>query len=129
MKKREFNNLPAGSIVLAKKYNLWDRCIAWLTKKSLKYNDAWVDPFGRSGFLFKNTLFTKYDVYTFIPKKKYSNKEKIALFEKVLPKTILLDDPVEAILLINTIRPGTFEGTTLEELLDNNKYYVKNQVK
>lgn len=129
MKKIKFNNLPAGSIVLAKQYDLWERFYAWLTKKPLKYNGAWVDPFGGSGFLFKNTLFTKYDVYTFAPKKKYSNKEKIALFEKVLSKTLLLDDPVEAILLINTIRPNTFEGTTLEELLDNNKYYVKSQAK
>lgn len=129
MKKKEFNNLPAGSIVLVKQYNLWKRFKAWLTKKPLKYNDAWVDPFGKSGFLFKDTLWMKHDVFTFIPKKNYSKKEMMKMFTDVLVPSIACDDPVETILRINLIRPNTFKGTTLEELLDNNKYYTKNEVK
>lgn len=129
MKKKEFNNLPAGSIVLAKQYNLWERFYAWLKREPLKYNDAWVDPFGKSGFLFKDTLWMKHDVFTFIPKKNYSKKEMMKMFTDVLVPSIACDDPVETILRINLIRPNTFKGTTLEELLDNNKYYTKNEVK
>lgn len=129
MKKKEFNNLPAGSIVLAKQYNLWERFYAWLKREPLKYNDAWVDPFGKSGFLFKDTLWMKHDVFTFIPKKNYSKKEMMKMFTDVLVPSIACDDPVETILRINLIRPNTFNGTTLEELLDNNKYYTKNEVK
>lgn len=129
MKKFEFNNLPAGSIVLVKKYNLWQRLKAKITGKELTYNDAWVDPFGKSGFLFKNTLWTKHNVFTFTPKKGYSKKEMIKLFEDVLVPGLTNDDPVEIILLINNIRPNTFTGVTLEELLDNNKYYVKTEIK
>ena len=129
MKKIEFNNLPAGSIVLVKSYNLWERFKSWLTKKPLKYNDAWVDPFGKSEFLFKNTLWTKHNVFTFTPKKQYSKKEMIRLFEDVLVPSLVNGDPVETLLRINLIRPNTFKGTTLEELLDDNKYYIKNEVK
>lgn len=129
MKKKEFNNLPAGSIVLVKQYNLWERFYAWLKREPLKYNDAWVDPFGKSGFLFKDTLWTKHNVFTFIPKKNYSKKEMLKMFEQVLVPSITCDDPVEVLLKINLIRPNTFKGTTLEELLDNNKYYTKSEVK
>ena len=129
MKKIEFKNLPAGSIVLVKQYNLWDRFKAWITRKPLKYNDAWIDPFGCSGFLFKDTLWTKHNVFTFAPKRKYSKKEMLKVFETVLPEIIVTDDPVEALLKINLIRPNTFDGATLEELLDNNKYYTKKEVK
>ena len=129
MKKIEFNNLPAGSIVLVKKYNLWERFKAWFTKKPLKYNDAWIDPFGHSGFLFQNTLWTKHNVFTFIPRKQYSKKEMTKLFVDVLPNLLLSTDPVEVLLQINQIRPNTFTGVTLEEILDNNKYYNKTEVK
>ena len=129
MKKIEFNNLPAGSIVLVKKYNLWERFKAWITKKPLKYNDAWIDPFGHSGFLFQNTLWTKHNVFTFIPRKQYSKKEMTKLFVDVLPNLLLSTDPVEVLLQINQIRPNTFTGVTLEEMLDNNKYYNKTEVK
>ena len=129
MKKIEFNNLPAGSIVLVKKYNLWERFKAWFTKKPLKYNDAWIDPFGHSGFLFQNTLWTKHNVFTFTPRKQYSKKEMTKLFVDVLPNLLLSTDPVEVLLQINQIRPNTFTGVTLEEMLDNNKYYNKTEVK
>ena len=129
MKKIEFNNLPAGSIVLVKRYTLWQRFKAWLLKKDLKYNDAWIDPFGGSGFVFTNTFNTKHNVFTFTPRKQYSKKEMVQLFIDVLPKTLLSEDPVEAVLSINLVRPDTFSGVTLEELLDNNKYYIKKEVK
>lgn len=130
MKKIEFNNLPAGSIVLVKQYNLWQRFKAWLTRKKLKYNDAWVDPFGGCGFLFKDGFWTKHDVFTFTPKKNYSKKEIIKMFEIVLPKVLVAtgDDAIEAMLSINLIRPNTLTGSTLEELFDNNKYYVKTKL-
>lgn len=128
MKKIKFENLPAGSIVLVKKYNLWQRFKAFVQRKSLPYNDCWIDPFGKSIFTFVNTWSTKYDVFTFTPKKPYSKKEMINIIETLLPCARGLD-PVEGLLLVNLIRPNTFKGTTLEELLDNNKYYIKNQVK
>jgi hypothetical protein len=68
-------------------------------------------------------------VFTFTPKKGYSKKEMIKLFEDVLVPSLTNDDPVEAILMINNIRPNTFTGITLEELLDDNKYYVKTEIK
>lgn len=129
MKKITFNDLPAGSIVLVKKYSLWKRFKAWLKKEQLKYNDAWVDPLGNSGFSFKDSLWTKHNVFTFVPIKKYSKKEKIMLFEDVLVPSMFTGDPVETILMINTVRPNTFKGATLEELLDDNKYYTKREVK
>lgn len=129
MKKIRFNNLPAGSIILTKEYNLWQRFKAWLTKKPLKYNDAWIDPFGNSDFTFASTWWNKADVFVFTPIKQYSNKEKVALFEKVIGHSVVTGDPVESILMINLIRKNTFSGSTLEELLDNNKYYVKKEVK
>ena len=129
MKKIEFKNLPAGSIVLVKQYNLWDRFKAWITKKPLKYNDAWIAPFGCPGLLFKDTLWTKHNVFTFTPRKKYSKKEMIQIFESVLPEIIVTDNPVEALLKINLVRPNTFTGVTLEQLLDDNKYYVKKEMK
>ena len=129
MKKIEFSHLPAGSIVLVKEYNLWQRFKAWITRKKLKYNDAWIDPFGCSGFMFKNTFWNKVDVFTFVPKKAYSDKEKLAIFQKVLIPSITSNDPVESILKVNLVRPYTFSGTTLEELLDDNKYYSKTELK
>jgi hypothetical protein len=42
---------------------------------------------------------------------------------------LLSEDPVEAVLSINLVRPDTFSGVTLEELLDSNKYYIKKEVK
>lgn len=129
MKKIKFNNLPAGSIVLVKQYTLWEKFKAWIKGKKLKYNDAWIDPFGHCGFLFENTFWRKHKVFTFTPKKQYSRKEMIKLFEVVLPQILTNDDPVEALLHINLIRPETLSGSTLEELLDNNKYYNKKEVK
>lgn len=129
MKKITFNNLPAGSIVLTKQYNLWQRFKAWFNKKQLPYNDGWIDPFGNSTFQFRNTLWNKIEVFSFVPKKKYQLKEQSMLFEKVLTHAIKTGDPVESLLMINLIRPNTFNGTTLEELLDNNKYYIKHQMK
>ena len=129
MKRIEFNDLPAGALVLCKRYNLWDRFKAWVTRKNLSYNDAWIDPFGGCNFLFVDTFWTKNDVYTFTPKKQYSRKEMTGLFETVLPAMLLSQDPAEAVLKINLIRPNTFSGTTLEELLEDNKYYVKKEVK
>ena len=51
------------------------------------------------------------------------------MFEDVLVPGITCDDPVEVLLKINLIRPNTFKGSTLEELLDDNKYYTKSEVK
>lgn len=129
MKKIEVNNLPAGSIVLLKRYNLFQRLKAKLFGKELKYNDAGIDPIGNSQIIFENSFWIKNDVFVFKPKKQYGRKEIAKLFDTVLPAIILNDDPVEAILTINLVRPNTFSGSTLEELLDNNKYYVKQQVK
>lgn len=129
MKKFLFDNLPAGSIILIKKYNLFERFKAWVNKKQLKYNDGWIDPFGGSTFLFKNTFWTKHDVVAFIPKKKYNEKEMYALFNKVLTHSIKTGDPIESLLMINLIRPNTFKGTTFEELLEGNKFYIKKEIK
>ena len=96
MKKIRFNNLPAGSIVLTKEYNLWQRFKAWLTKKPLKYNDAWIDPFGGSMFFFYDSPWMKHDVFTFVPKKPYSKKEITKIFNVVLSDLSL---PHEEILL------------------------------
>ena len=125
----EINNLPAGSIVLVKKYNLFQRFKAWATDQELPYNDAWIDPLGNSTFLFKDTLWTKYNVFTFTPKKQYSKKEMMKVFEIVLPFMLLTNDLTESLLSINKIRPNTMKGTSLEELMDNNKYYNKSQIK
>ena len=129
MKRIEFNDLPAGAIVLCKRYNLWEKFKALVTRKKLKYNDAWVDPFGGSSFLFVDTLWTKHKVFTFTPKKQYGKKEVLQLFDIVLPAMLMSQDPTEAILKINLVRPNTFDGSTLEELLDGNKYYIKKEVK
>lgn len=129
MKKIEFNDLPAGAIVLIKRYNLWDKFKAWITGKKLKYNDAWIDPFGGSGFLFQETFWTKYKVFTFMPKKAYSRKEMLKMFQTVLPMMLISNCPEEALLNVNLVRPNTFTGTTLEEMLDNNKYYTKKEVR
>ena len=129
MKKCEINNIPAGSIVIAKSYNRWKRLIAKLFNKKLKYNDVWIDPFGGASFLYEDSLFVKHDVWVFKPRKQYSKKEKLQLYEEVLPKLLTCEDPTEALLLINLVRPNTFSGSTLEELLDNNKYYNKTKVK
>lgn len=129
MKKIEFNNLPAGSVVLVKKHNLWDKVKAWITRKGLKYNYAWVDPFGGSGFSFQETFWTKYKVFAFVPKKPYSKKEMLKVFQIVLPMMLISDCPEEALLNVNLIRPNTFTGTTLEELLEGNKYYIKREIK
>jgi hypothetical protein len=51
------------------------------------------------------------------------------MFETILPNLLLMEDPVEALLMINQIRPNTFNGITLEELLEDNKYYTKKEVK
>ena len=129
MKKRIIDNLPAGSVVLVKSYNLWERFKAWWKKKDLPYNDGWIDPLGGAQFLYKNTFWTKHDVFTFTPKKQYSKKEMVKLFEIVLPAILTNDNPVEGLLTINLVRPETVKGKTLEELFDNNKYYVKTEVK
>lgn len=129
MKTTIINNLPAGSVVLAKSYNLWERLYAWVKKEKLPYNDGWIDPFGGCGFYYKNTLWRRHDVFTFTPKKQYSKKEMLKLFEIVLPAIITNNNPVEGLLTINLVRPETLKGKTLEELFDNNKYYIKKKVK
>ena len=129
MKKIEFNSLPAGAIVLCKRYNLWEKFKALVTRKKLKYNDAWIDPFGGSSFLFVDTFWTKHKVFTFTPKKQYGKKEILQLFDIVLPAMLMSQDLTEAILKINLVRPNTFDGSSLEELLDGNKYYIKKEVK
>lgn len=129
MKRIEFNNVPAGTLVLCKRYNLWERFKAWVTRKKLPYNDAWIDPFGKSNFLFADTFWTKHNVFTFTPKKQYGKKEILQLFDVVLPAMLLSQDPAEAVLKVNLVRPNTFSGSTLEELLDDNKYYTKKEVK
>ena len=129
MKKIEINNLPAGSLILIKRYNIFKRLYAKLFKKQLKYNEVWLDPVGNNSFEFKDTALTKHDVTTFVPKKKYSKEEIMKLFEVLLSGMLSAKDDVEAILLINLVRPKTFEGSTLEELLDNNRYYNKKELK
>lgn len=129
MKTITFNNLPAGSVVLAKSYNLWERLYAWVKRENLPYNDGWIDPFGRCGFCYKNTLWRRHEVFTFTPKKQYNRKEMLKLFEIVLPAIMTNNNPVEGLLTINLVRPETLKGKTLEELFDNNKYYIKNKVK
>ena len=129
MKKCEIKNLPAGSIVVAKTYSIWKRMFAKIFNKKLKYNDVWIDPFGGASFLYEDTMFYKHDVFVFKPRKQYSRKERQQLFDEVFPKLLTCSDPTEALLLINLVRPDTFKGTTLEELLDGNKYYNKTQVK
>ena len=128
MKKRIIDNLPAGSVVLTKTYNIWERFKAWWNKTELPYNDGWIDPFGGCRFSYKNTFWTKHDVFTFTPKKQYSKKEMVKLFEIVLP-AIIANGSVEGLLTINLVRPETVKGKTLEELFDNNKYYIKAKVK
>ena len=53
----------------------------------------------------------------------------LQLFETVLPAMLLSQDPTEAVLKVNLVRPNTFSGTSLEELLDDNKYYIKKEIK
>lgn len=120
-----FDNLPAGSIVLAKRYNLWQRFKSWLTGKKLNYNDVFVDPFGHSWFMFQNTFWNKWDIYSFTPKKSYSKKESIALTQLMLR---MGGDNIARLLSINLVRPNTLSGITLEELFDDNKYYNKTKV-
>lgn len=129
MKKVEVNGLPAGSVVLAKTYNLWDRFKAFVCKKNLPYNDGWIDPTGGNKFLYEDTLWTKHNVFVFTPKKQYSKKEIVKLFEIVLPAILTCKEPVEGLLAINLVRPDTLKGNTLEELFDNNKYYNKKEIK
>lgn len=123
MKEIEFNNLPAGSVVLVKKYNLWQRLKAKVCGKELPYNDAWIDPFGNSSFTFKDTFWTRFNVDTFVPRKPYSKKEMLRIWDTVIVRAIITDGPVEALLKINLIRPDTLHGSTLEEMFLNNKYY------
>ena len=126
MKKIIFDNLPAGSVVLVKRYSRWKRFLAWLKKEKLKYNDAWIDPFGGSMFFFYDSPWMKHDVFTFVPKKPYSKKEIAKIFNVVLSDLSL---PHEEILLkINLIRPNTLTGTSVEEMFEGNKYYTKKQV-
>ena len=129
MKRIIIDNLPAGSVMLAKSYTLWERFKAWITKKNLPYNDGWIDPFGGCQFSYKNTMWTKHDVVAFAPKKQYSRKEMSKLFDIVLPAIIASNDPIEGLLTINLVRPDTLKGKTLEELFDDNKYYNKREVK
>lgn len=138
MKKIEFNDLPAGSIVAVKEYNLWERFKAKLCKKELPYNNVLIDPFGYSWFLFKNSWWVKYNVTCFIPKKQYSNKEKNKLFDNVVVPNFLQSKPIETLVSINTVRPDTFyihkqhdtkTDVTVDELLENNKYYSKYKIK
>ena len=68
-------------------------------------------------------------MFTFTPKKQYGKKEILQLFDIVLPAMLMSQDLTEAILKINLVRPNTFDGSSLEELLDGNKYYIKKEVK
>lgn len=129
MKKVIIDDLPAGSVVLVKTYNLWERFKAWVSRKNLPYNDGWIDPCGGAQFLYKNTLWKRHNVFAFVPKKQYSKKEMMKLFEIVLPAIITNNNPVEGLLTINLVRPETLKGKTLEELFDNNKYYIKSKIK
>lgn len=128
MKTIAFDNLPAGSIVLVKRYTLWQRLKAWITKKQLKYNDVFIDPFGKAFFIFSNTFWEKNNVYTFSPKKPYSKKESSRLTALLISTFQNDSNEVERLLLINLIRPNTFNGITLEELLDENRFYTKKQI-
>lgn len=119
-----FDNLPAGSVVLYKKYSLWDRMWAKIRGKQLPYNGILVDPFGNSSFMFVRGWFYKYDIDVFIPKKPYSKKESTKLLSSM--KT-LIDD--EVVFAINAVRPNTLVEGSLGEMFENNKYYNKKSIK
>ena len=130
MKKVQFDNLPGGSIVLVKDYTRWERFKAWIKGKELTYNEVYIDPFGGSSFLFKNGIDKKYNVFTFVPRKSYSKKEMNKLFTEVMRIDHTADDAqINMLLVINHVRPFTFVCGTLEEMLDNNKYYIKTEIK
>lgn len=125
MKRIEFDNMPAGTVVLFKKYSLWKRFMAKLKNEQLPYNGILVDPFGDSTFVFIRGWFYRYDVFAFTPKKPYSKKEA----SRLLRDLDLFGDPEEVALSINLVRPNTLTGVTLEEMFENNKYYNKQQMK
>lgn len=126
MKKIKFDGLPAGSVVLTKRYSIWKRLWAKLTKKDLPYNMAYVDPFGESMFIIKDGLCYRYNVVAFIPKKNYSKQESAKLLEHI---NLFAEDPAEMVLGINLVRPKTLVGATLEEMFEDNKYYTKKVMK
>lgn len=128
MKTITFDNLPAGSIVLVKRYNLWQKLKAWISRKELKYTDCYIDTFGGSYFMFPRSIWNRYDIHSFIPKKKYSRKEIDKLANIVFNAILDNSDEIEQLLRINLIRPDTFKGVTFEELLEGNKYYFKKEI-
>lgn len=125
MKRFEFNNLPTGSIILIKRYNLWQRFKAFLTKKPLPYNDVFIVTSNKPSIRFDNKLFVKCDVTAFMPKKPYNKTESKKVLKTSVSSATQTSTPVEKVLLINLVRPNTFHGITLEELLENNKFYKK----
>lgn len=131
MKKIKIDNLPAGSIILVKRYSLWQRFKALFSKSPLKYNDVWMDIVGKSTFEFVDSIWKKHNITTFVPKKSYSKNEVCQLVDKLVIPTFAGSDDnlVETLLRVNLIRPNTFSGVTLEEMLDNNKYYNKKEIK
>lgn len=122
----DYITIKAGSILLWKEYNFFKRLWSKLTKKSLPYNRMalFVEGCDYIGDPEKDCVLLEL-------KKNYNKKEINKL-------AILVDDNyfeyfgtnvADLCTTLNLIRPNTFKNncTTIQELLEENKYYtVKN---
>lgn len=109
--------VKGGSIILWKNYNIFERLWSRITRKQLKYNNCILFPTNMD--IVGPKRLSKFTVLE--PIKPYTKKELFKLRTLVSPfgETNLQDIK----LIINNIRPNTFQGTETFTGVANNTYY------
>ena len=111
---------PAGTLILVKKYSLWNRFKHWICKKQRLYNG--IKAIGSSRQLVvRNYDLIVNDYFLYIPKKRYTKKEE-EKFHKLIHECETVNDYLT---LVNIIRPDTVVVNGNLDQFKSNKYYTE----
>lgn len=115
--------IPAGSILMFKRYNIFKRLWYKLRKKHLPYNEfiIWDIP-SKASIFAVGVIDTDFKAYS--PIKPYSHKEIFKLLDILYIRQEDCETEQDVINIINSIRKNTITNNSLE-LLDSNPYYYK----
>lgn len=114
--------IPAGSIMMCKRYNIFKMLWYKLRKKHLPYNDFIMWDITSKISIFAVSKYADFKVYS--PIKPYSHKEILKLLDILYVRQEDCETEQDIINIVNSIRKNTITNNSLE-LLDSNPYYYK----
>lgn len=117
---KSYKSYPAGTLVVTKKYSLWQRLKHWILKKRRVYNNLYVLPV-KSGIALSKVELLINDYHLFIPIKPYTIKE-MKKMDGIYPSCKTEKD---FLTMLNIIRPGTVDVDKDLDQFRNNPFYKK----